>query len=150
VVYLGWPPQASPTLVGTVVGRRLLVILAVFMGLSVVAASIQPPPREREAASDAGRETAPSTPAPARADARAVTLSADGPRKRVMVELGRALHLEVTASKPGSVQVGQDGPIAAVQPESPARFDLLPDQPGTLEVALLDPRRVIGRITTRR
>ena len=121
------------------------------MGLSVLAASVQPPVREREDGSETGRtQPSPSPAAPEEQGTRSVTLAADEPRRRVMVDLGRPLHLEVTAPEPGSVQVGVDGPIAPVQPESPARFDLLPDRAGTIEVVLLDPRRVIGRITTRR
>ena len=76
--------------------------------------------------------------------------SAEGPRKRVVVAVGRPFRVEVTASEPGGVQLGADGPIKAVQPESPARFDVFLDQPVTVEVALLDPRRVVGRISAER
>ena len=127
--------------------RRLLVILAVFMGLSVLAASLQPAPRERDSSTQSGREPASGD---AGRDARTVRFSAAGPRKRVVVAVGRPFRVEVTASEPGGVQLGADGPIKAVQPESPARFDVYLDHPVTVEVALLDPRRVLGRISAER
>lgn len=126
--------------------RRMLVIALILMGLSVLAVSVQPP---TEPVPDTA--TTPQRSAPAqRLEERSKTISADEHGQRVIAELGRPLHLEVTASRPGSVQIGEDGPIAAVQPESPARFDLLPDAVGSQEIVLLDPPRAVGRLVVRR
>ena len=129
------------------VARRLLVILAVFMGLSVLVASLQPPLRDQGTSTPQAREPATREPEP---DVRTVRFSADGRRKRVVVEVGQPLQVEVSASEPTSAQLGVDGPIDAVSPESPARFHVLLDAPVTREIALLDPRRVVGRITAER
>jgi hypothetical protein len=130
-----------------VIGRRLLVVCAVLMGLSILAASVQPP---RVRVDDPAVAPSASPVSPEQADGRSVTLEAEGDRRRVVVELGRPLHLEVSSRSPAAVQIGPEGPVDSADAGSPARFDLLMDQPGTLEVALLDPRRVIARITTRR
>lgn len=124
----------------------MLVIVLILMGLSVLAVSVDPPREPVETGAAAPERGA----GPGPTQERSRTISADEQGQRVIAQLGRPLHLEVTASRPGSVQIGDDGPIAAVQPESPARFDLFPDEPGTLEIVLLDPRRAIGRLTVRR
>jgi hypothetical protein len=129
-----------------VLARRMLVIALILMGLSVLAVSVEPP---REPVQE-GATTPRRGPTAQPLEERSRTISADEHGQRVIAELGRPLHLEVTASRPGSVQVGEDGPIAAVQPESPARFDLLPDRAGAQEIVLLDPPRAIGRLVVRR
>jgi hypothetical protein len=124
----------------------MLVIALILMGLSVLAVSVDPPrePVENGAATPQPRPHAQPT------KERSKTISADEHGQRVIAELGRPLHLEVTSSRPGSIQIGEDGPIDAAQPELPARFDLLPDKLGTQEILLLDPPRAIGRLTIRR
>lgn len=124
------------------------------MGVSLLVTAIDPPrPAVEESdAPEASAKPRPKRPAdaPGPPGSRRETISADEQDQRVVVRSGRPLHLVVTASEPGSVQLGEDGPIAAVQPELPARFDLLPDEPGTREIVLLDPVRPIGRLTVRR
>jgi hypothetical protein len=135
--------------------RRLLLIVAMLMGLSVVAMSVEPPldtepERPSEPPAGAAGPRPSKAPLPAPPGTQVEVLSADDRGQRVVVELGRPLHLQITSSRPASVQVGTDGPIVAVQPEIAARLDLLADRPGTQEVALLEPRRAIATIRTRR
>jgi hypothetical protein len=126
--------------------RRMLVIALILMGLSVLAVSVQPPVEPVQDSTATPQRGARAQPL----EERSKTISADEHGQRVVAELGRPLHLEVTASRPGSVQIGDDGPIDAVQPESPARFDLLPDEPGSQDIVLLDPPRPVGRLIVRR
>jgi hypothetical protein len=135
--------------------RRLLLIAALLLGLSVVAMSVDPPldaepdrPSEPPAATAEPRAS--KAPLPAPPGTQVEVLSADDRGQRVVARRGRPLHLQITSSRPGSVQVGTDGPIVAVQPEIAARLDLIPERAGTQEVALLDPRRAIATIRTRR
>ncbi len=118
-----------------------MIFVAVLVGLSVVAGSLRVP------------EPIPSgdTPAPA-AEARPEqreTISAGERGQRVQASVGVPLHLEVTGERTGAVQIGRGGPIDAFAPELPARFDLRETAAGERAVYLLEPRRVIARITFR-
>jgi hypothetical protein len=145
----------------------MLLLVALLMGLAVIAASVAPDPRVRSeapappaqagSASPApGTATAPET--PAEQDARDVasipdeppihTIDADGKKQTVRVAVDETLRLHVTSARLESVQLGADGPIEVVTPELPARFELLVDGPLDLEVRLLESDRVIGRVTT--
>lgn len=121
---------------------RLLIFIAILMGMSLVAGGLQvretPVPR------------ASSTPDPDAPPAlQEERVSADERGQRIEAAVGTRLHLEVTSRRLGAVQVGEGGPIDAVAPGAPARFDLLPATGGVQEVVLLEPRRVVARITFR-
>lgn len=80
-----------------------------------------------------------------------LTLDARRTRQRVRVRTGERVRLAIRS--PGalaSVQVGPDGPIEAIDPVSPARFDLLYESPRTLPIRVRDAAgqgsRVIGRL----
>ena len=119
--------------------RRLLILLAVLMGLTALAAGVAP----REPA----RDTAAEPPAPAAApveDPLERTLSADGgPDRRVVARRGRVVRLTVEGDVVDSVVLG-DLKIEPIDPESPALFELLVDELGTYPITLLDAGRRIG------
>ena len=128
-------------------GRRFLVIVAVLIGLTVVAASLaprQPAPRDQRAA-----EPTP-TPSPV-GDGSATTifkvLSTDRKPKRVTVDRGTLLELEVDGSELDSVSL--EGEVEVVTEETNARFDVYADTPGEYEIRLVDADRPVGTLVVR-
>jgi hypothetical protein len=133
-------------------GRRFLLIVAVLMGMTALAASIAP----RDPTLRQGRATptaTPSPPEPAPADgvveARVEEISADGRRDRVVVERGELLELVVSSPEIGSINLEGLDRIEAVDPESAARFQILAEVPGEYPIELLDAERRIGTLVIR-
>jgi hypothetical protein len=127
-------------------GRRFLILVAVLMGLTALAASVaprQPVVRDRGAA-------ATPTPAPA-GTATLVTvekeLSTAGGPDRVIVREGDVVELTVSGPERGSVMVL--GRIDTIHPESPARFSLLAGEPGVYPIELLEDGRRLGTLVIR-
>lgn len=125
------------------IGRRILVVVAVLMGLSALAASLSPPPRN-------------PAPTPARSGPEAPdslplleTVSAERANQVVIARPGRRLRLEVSARRPTVVQLGQGGPIRTAQPTLPARFDLLAGATGGRDVIVVETRKVVARVEFR-
>jgi hypothetical protein len=127
-------------------GRRFLLLVAVLMGLTAVAASFAPRgPVERE-----GRDE--STPTPAPGGAPTVTtvekeLSITDGESRVAVNEGDLVELTVNGQERDSVMLL--GRIEAIDPDSPARFSLLADEPGQHAIELLDSERRVGTLVVR-
>jgi hypothetical protein len=126
--------------------RRVLILIAVLLGVSALAAGLAPPP-ERTRSPVEG--VVPSPTAADEADPDIQVVSAAEENQSIEAEAGRRLRIEVTSDRYGSVQLGADGPIESVQPGSPAHFDLLPDRPGEQDLVFLEPRRVIATVTIR-
>jgi hypothetical protein len=134
-------------------GRRFLLIVAVLMGMTALAASVAP---RDPALRDRGRATpsaTPSPPEPAPADgvveARLEEISAGGRRERVVVERGELIELVVSSSEIGSVNLEGLDRIEPVDPESAARFEILAEPPGEYPIELLDAERRIGTLVIR-
>ena len=132
-------------------GRRFLLLVAVLMGLTALAASVAPREpliRDRE------RRTATATPTPT-PEATAVatlrtqerTISADKPPARVVVREGQLVELTVKGSEVDSVELLDN--IKAIDPDSPALFELLADTPGAYPIELVDANRQIGTLVVR-
>lgn len=132
-------------------GRRFLLVVAVLMGLTALAASVAPREpliRDRE------RKTATATPTPtaeptAVAALRTVerTISANKPPARVVVREGQLVQLTVKGSEVDSVELLDN--IQALDPDSPAIFELLADTPGEYPIELVDAGRRIGTLVVR-
>jgi hypothetical protein len=124
-------------------GRRFLILVAVLMGLTALAASVAPrQPTTRE-------EREASTPIPAPAGSPTFTtveksLSTDGGDDVVTVSEGDLVELTVEGSERDSVSVL--GRIDAIDPTTPARFSLLADEPGEYPIELLEAERQIGTL----
>jgi hypothetical protein len=143
-----------------VLGRRLLVLAAVLLGLAAVTTSLAP--RQATTSDQSARQPAQleprSTDRPSNVDATddvpseppLMTLEARRSRQRVEVETGERVRLAISSAELGSVQIGADGPIEAIDPDSPARFDLLYETPAQLEIVVRDAAndapRSIGRL----
>jgi hypothetical protein len=129
-------------------GRRFLLLVAVLMGLTALAASIAPrEPLVRN------RQAATPTPTPtAAAEAHAVrtvekTISAGAGHARVIVREGDLVRLTVDYADVDVVTLLDD--FEPVEADSPATFELLADSPGPHPIALLDADRRIGTLVVR-
>jgi hypothetical protein len=143
-------------------GRRLLLLVAVLMGLTALAASIAPRDTGKdEPATPPGRPgtvaeptTTPQlSPAAPSADEDVVeeTLSAAAGASpvRVRARPGQTVKLEVQGHVYDEVLVTGLDRSAAIAPEAPARFELFIDQPGRFEIRLLDADRRLGELLVR-
>ena len=129
-------------------GRRLLVLAAVLTGLAALAATLQPrdpaATRTLPAATpspvspQAGPRADPAAPDPATGEPAERRLDALGSRQVVDARVGERVRLVVSSTELATVQVGENGPLEAVDPDAPARFDLRYD------AAVSEPIRIVG------
>jgi hypothetical protein len=127
-------------------GRRFLILVAVLMGLTALAASVAP----RQPVTQDERAT--PTPVPTTAGtAELVTvrkeISTTDRRKRVAVRAGDLVELTVSGPERDSVMLL--GRIDAIDPAAPARFSLLADTPGEYPIELLEAERTVGTLVVR-
>ena len=127
-------------------GRRFLILVAVLMGLTALAASFaprQPSPREERSGT--------ATPTPAAAGSPTFSTvyktleTEDG--GEVSVTVGDVVELEVAGPERGSVTVL--GRVDAIDPSTPARFALRPDAPGEHPIELVETGEQIGTLVIR-
>jgi hypothetical protein len=124
-------------------GRRFLILVAVLMGLTALAASVAP----RQPVTREDREAATPTPAPAGEPTVTTVykkLSAEEGESVVTVREGDLVELEVEAVEPDSVSVL--GRIDTVDPTTPARFSLIAGKPGEYPIELLEAGRQVGTL----
>src|SRR4051794_19880148 len=122
------------------IGRRLLVLLAVLLGLTALAAGIAPRQAATPPAAEAPRA---STAAPVERPLHR-TIDADAPgRRRIVVDRGRLVRLTVKGDVVDSVQL-DDLDVQPIDPSSPALFEWLADAPGRYPITLLDAGRRLG------
>jgi hypothetical protein len=133
-------------------GRRFLLLVAVLMGLTALAATIAP--RQPLVAERSQRATPTPSPTPSPSAApggtlRAVerTISADSKPVRVAVRHGQQVQLTVTGSALDSVSLLDE--IEPIEEDSPALFDVLADTPGEYPIQLVDSGRRIGTLVVR-
>jgi hypothetical protein len=127
-----------------VLARRLLILLAVLLGLTALAAGVAPRQSVRD---DPG--TVPPPPA-ARAPAEPLeqTLDAQSSGQRIVARVGQTVVITVESTELDSVSLAERG-IEPVEPDSPARFELLADTPGDYAIDLLQAERTIGTLEIR-
>ena len=128
--------------------RRLIFVMLVLLLISSIAATLVQVETPGEESSPSSTPTAkrPRT-------GELVRETIDAGRKKpatIRIALGDQLALTVTARRPDGVAIAGLGELADVDPDAPARFDLLPREPGTYPVRLLDARRIAGRIEVSR
>jgi hypothetical protein len=130
-----------------VLGRRLVILVVVLMGLTALAASVAPTPETpRRGASQTPTPSPP--PATSAGDPAAVSLSVDGGRQpqQVQAMVGDDLTLEVEADAIDTVVIDGLDAVEPVAPDSPAQFELFADRPGTYPIRLLDADRELGEL----
>jgi hypothetical protein len=124
-------------------GRRFLILVAVLMGMTALAASLAP----RQPVSQRERESTP-TPAPAgtptlvTVEKQLTTTDAD-----VTVQEGDLVELTISGPELDSVML--QGRMDTIHPESPARFSLLAGEPGEYPIELVGADRQIGTLVIR-
>ena len=121
--------------------RRLLLLAAVLMLLAVVAAGLAP--RDQ-----AGDTAAPATSLPKGTSVEEEISAIPGvDEERVVVHRGDVLRLEVAGDELDSVLIEQLDRMEAIEPSTPARFELLVDAPtGVYPIRLVEADRRIGAI----
>jgi hypothetical protein len=133
-----------------VLGRRLLVLFAVLLGLTALVTSLAPRPTVTRPGLAQVTPTVTPTPAPTRpqtSSRRIVqTMSADPgqPRTKIHARVGDILALTVRGDVLDGVDIEAAGKVVPIEPGSPAHFELLLDRRGELRVDLVDARRLIG------
>lgn len=135
-------------------GRRLMVLMAVLLGLTALATSLAPRPRvvHRQAATPPPAPTVAHTPAASARPARIVarTLEADASTPTVVnASVGDTVRLVVTGDVLDSVEIEGFDEIAPIDPDSPARFELLADRRSKSAIRLIDSGRRIGLLQIR-
>jgi hypothetical protein len=140
-------------------GRRLLVLMAVLLGLTALAAALAPRPTvaPQRGGLGASPTPAPSTASPASGPSQVVTrtLSADegagrGGTNTVRARVGDTIRLSVHGDVLDAVELQGLGQIAALEPGSPAHFEFIADEGGEHPIVLLDADRRIGVLDVRR
>ena len=134
-------------------GRRFLLLVAVLMGLTALAASIAPrEPLIREGA----RRTATPTPTPAPTQEATTATPVHNVRRtlvitdepgRITVNQGDLVQLTVKGSELDSVSVLDR--VEPIERHSPAVFSLLADSPGEHPIELVDAGRRVGTLVVR-
>ncbi len=124
--------------------RRLLLLAAVLMLLTALAAGLAPP------------KPAPQAPASAPSSLPAGTTvvrqipAGPGADSLVPVNRGDVLQLEVSGDTLDSVLIERLDLMEAIEPLTPARFEILADAPaGAYPIRLVDADRRIGTIEIR-
>jgi hypothetical protein len=144
----------------------MLILVGVLLGVALASAAIAPRDGGRDEPSSVtpfpGATPTP-TPRPEAEPRRAPTgtvtsvqdvpgeppltqLDAGAADQAVQVEAGRRVRLAISSDETTSVQVGEDGPIEAIDPAAPARFDLSYERPMTVPIRDVDSGRTIGEL----
>jgi hypothetical protein len=123
--------------------RRLLLLAAVLMLLTAIAAGLAP----QEQATD---PPAQASALPEGTLVEKAISAAPGSDSRVVVRRGDVLKLEVTGDVLDSVEIERLDRMEAIEPLTPARFELLAEAPaGVYPIRLVDADRRIGAIEIR-
>ncbi len=131
-------------------GRRLLVLFAVLLGLTALATSLAPRPTGTRPGivQRTPSPTATPTAEPAAGGSRRIakTISADPgkPRAQLRGRVGDVLELTVSGDVLDGVEIAEAGKLEPIEPGSPARFEVLLERRGDLRVELVDAERLIG------
>ena len=122
--------------------RRLLVVLAVLMLLTAVAAGVTP---RRPAPQQDGAAASSATPSAQTPGTIERTLDASDRDQVVTARVGQTVVLEIRSRELDTVTLAEYGsePVEAV---SPARFELLADVPGRYGIELMEAGREIGAL----
>ena len=129
-------------------GRRMLILVAVLMGLTALAASVAPPPETARRQPGASPTPAPTTPPPPSTPEEDVVeridAGATGPPQAIAAKEGEIVVLEVAGDVVDAVVIDGLDEMEAIDPESPARFEIYVDEPGSYPIRLLEADREVG------
>ena len=117
-----------------------MIVLLVASSVVAALAPIPEPARDDPTTTSATEATATG-----RSQMRILRANAGKP-ETIRVRAGDQLALEVVGQEYDLVEIRALGQLEDLDPQSPARFDLLLDEPGTYAVRLTHAQRLIGRI----
>lgn len=124
--------------------RRLIIVMISLLVISSIAAALVPV--AENGLEDDTTTTTTTPPPPPAGELVRETVEAGGKVERIRVRVGDRLALRVRVKRPSEIAIPELGELVAVDPAAPASFDLLPDEPSTYRVLLLDADRTIARI----
>ena len=136
-------------------GRRLLVLMAVLLGLTALATALAPrptvAPQRGSATASPSPEPSASSPVPGASRVVTQTVNADAGARRahVRARAGDTIRLVVRGDILDAVELQGLGKIEPVEPDSPARFELLADAPGEYAIVLQAAGRPVGLLDIR-
>jgi hypothetical protein len=135
-------------------GRRLLVLMAVLLGFTALAAALAPrptvvPPREGASASPSPGPSSASSPAASRVVTQTVNANAGAEPSRVRARAGDTIRLAVRGDVLDAVELQGLDEIEPVEPGSPARFEFLAEAPGEHAILLMEADRRVGLLSIR-
>jgi len=118
--------------------------MLILLGTSTLAAALVPTPPPGEDTSSSS--TSPRTsPVPAGGELVEVKLDVDAKRPpTVRAALGDQVSIVVRSSEAAQIQIERLGLLNDVLPLSPARFNILANQPGRFEISQVEPKREVG------
>ena len=129
----------------------MLIIVAVLMGLTALAATVSPPPPRPPAGTTASPTPggAPAVEPAAQAPGDDVVQrrldASEGARPaRVRARIGDTVVLDVTGDVVDTVVIGELPAVEPIEPASPAHIELHADTPGRFPIKLLEADRRIG------
>lgn len=125
------------------VARRLLIVLAVLLGLTALAAGVAP--RERLGSDSGSPPAAAATPEQTATGTISKTLDAGSTGQRVVVRVGQTLELTVKSDTLETVNLAEYGDQTA-EPDSPAHWEVYADTPGSYGIVLGDSGMRIGTV----
>jgi len=115
--------------------RRMLLLVAVLLGVSALAASLSPTPRDSGDDSDRPPPPASERRAPESASVGSVRLRFDAGRPTTRtVPAGSHVVLEVSVPEPADVELPSFGLRGTAVPGTPATFDILVEKPSRIEL----------------
>jgi hypothetical protein len=136
-------------------GRRLLLLVAVLLATGAIAAALTPRDLRDPQPTTATTSTSPASTVPAeatggtQAGAHEVSRTVDAERAEpavVHARVGDLLHLTVHAPSPDVVELVGTGRVATVDASTPARFEFFVPNPGTFPIHLQESGQDIGRL----
>ena len=131
--------------------RRLLIVMLVLLGISILGGTLLPSQRARDrtATTETTEEPIVRDTLP-RGDLLAKTIRVPGKRQlAIPVRVGDQLVLQVASDRHDVVEIPKLGLADAVDPFAPARFDILAVSAGSYPIRLVAADRRVGRILVR-
>ena len=131
--------------------RRLLIVMLVLLGVSTLAAALVPQRTLNEAGTTGTTTTQPTTPTapvPSPAFLRPTKITVGGKKFPVVspIKVGDQLRLLVRSRFPAEIEIPEFGLVGFASPNAPARFELLPDSPGTFGILFAASGKPAGQI----
>jgi hypothetical protein len=133
--------------------RRLLIVMLILLGLSTLAAALVPQRTLNEGGTASTTTTRPATttakaPPPNPAFLRPTKIVIGGKKLPVVspIQVGDQLRLLVRSRIPAEIEIPEFGLVGFASPDTPARFELLPQTPGTFGILFSASGQVAAKI----